>query len=51
LDRKEVAMLRLIRSAILFAFFIARAATNAQSRRSSAPSLREEPTYIAQVIA
>ena len=44
-------MLRLIRSAILFAFFIARAATNAQSRRSSGPSLREEPTYIAQVIA
>jgi hypothetical protein len=47
----EVAMLRLIRSAVLFAFFIARAATTAQSRRSSAPSLREEPTYIALVIA
>jgi len=46
-----VAMLNLIRSALLFAFFIAKAATNAQSRRSSAVSLRAEPIYIAAVVA
>ncbi|HYS54406.1 MAG TPA: hypothetical protein VER58_11665 [Thermoanaerobaculia bacterium] len=44
-------MLRLIRSAILFAFFIARAATNAQSRRSNAPTLHAQPTYIAAVVS
>jgi hypothetical protein len=44
-------MLRFLRTAILFAFFIARAATNAQSRRSSSPFLRETPASIGCFIA
>ena len=44
-------MLKLLRTVIVFAFFIARAATNAQSRRSSAPTLRSDPAGISLLVA
>jgi hypothetical protein len=47
----EVTMVRLLRAAILFAFFIARAATSAQSRRPSSPFLRETPASIVCLIS
>jgi hypothetical protein len=44
-------MIRFLRAAILFAFFIARAATTAQSRRSSSPFLRETPASVGCLIS
>ena len=44
-------MVRLLRAAIVFAFFIARAATNAQSRRTSSAWLRDTPASIVCLIS
>ena len=44
-------MIRFLRSAILFAFFIAKAATNAQSRRGSCQWLRETPASVVCLVS
>jgi hypothetical protein len=44
-------MVRYLRAAILFAFFIARAATNAQSRRTSNTWLRETPASVVRLVS
>jgi hypothetical protein len=44
-------MIRYLRAAIIFAFFIARAATTAQSRRSASPFMRETPACVGCLIS